>query len=714
MNRRYLRGISYVLLPILVAILIFSTIYLIIVVERDYTSKKEYFNSQSFFGNYAYNLQDIMNELIFAKEENYPINKLGDYSIYYSNSNSYLDLKDFYFLIIYEKKAITNVRNQEISSIEEIKEYIIEANSKYFNIEKGQTNSNVDIFEEYVQDYGYFVGFNVPYYTIENSTDIIQDEYIHNEAQEELYIIPGSDDVYSNIDINERVYKRAYLKDFQVYTSYKEEFKEGNSKALMFYYLENIKTYENIIYLLIPISIILILIICIFLVNSIGYNKENDKIELADFDKIPIEVLVILFAVVFVFSIIILDEMDLKIENIQNLISMFSSFYILNFAILEVILVTIIKRIKAKSFIKTSFIGKLLIKIWNLIKKCFKFFLNFIKNLRRRIVYNVSTARILIIILIYFILNSLLIAVFSFGGFIVALIIFGFTLYQILLRIESFKQMEQGLKNIYEGNNKEKLNKEKVTPEFRQAVEYINDISKGFENAVTESLKSERLKTELITNVSHDIKTPLTSIINYVDLLKEEEIENEKAKEYIGILDTKSQRLKKLIEDLVEASKASSGNVNLKFEKIGIIELIKQALGEFEDKFKDKKLEIIKEFPKKELKVKADSRYMYRIIENLFSNIAKYALDNSRVYVDVKEVNGKIKIEIKNISKERLNISEEELMQRFVRGDKARTTEGSGLGLSIARSLAKLQGGNLECKIDGDLFKVEIEFNLTV
>ena len=248
--------------------------------------------------------------------------------------------------------------------------------------------------------------------------------------------------------------------------------------------------------------------------------------------------------------------------------------------------------------------------------------------------------------------------------------------------------------------------------EFKNVVEYINDISNGFENAIQEGVKSERLKTELITNVSHDIKTPLTSIINYVDLLKKEEIDNSKIKEYIEILDSKSQRLKKLTEDLVEASKASSGNVKLNIEKINIGELIKQTTGEFEDRFNDKKLEIITAIPEGIVYISADNRYMYRVIENLFSNISKYALENSRVYIDVVRDGGKVKISIKNISRERLNISADELMQRFVRGDKSRTTEGSGLGLAIARSLTELQKGNLDCKIDGDLFKVEITFDI--
>ena len=279
---------------------------------------------------------------------------------------------------------------------------------------------------------------------------------------------------------------------------------------------------------------------------------------------------------------------------------------------------------------------------------------------------------------------------------------------------------QDALKDIYEGKNDVKLEGEELKGALKEMTIYVNDIASGFSNAIQESLKSERLKTELITNVSHDIKTPLTSIINYVDLLKKENIQNEKAKEYIKILDQKSQRLKKLTEDLVEASKVSSGNVKLNIESINIKELFNQTIGEFKDRFEAKDLKIEVQMPSEDIKIKADSRYLYRIIENLFSNITKYALDSSRVYIDVVENNKKkdkdsgnnkyVNISIKNISKDKLNISSDELMQRFVRGDKSRYTEGSGLGLSIAKSLTEIQGGKFEIIIDGDLFKVEIDW----
>ena len=243
---------------------------------------------------------------------------------------------------------------------------------------------------------------------------------------------------------------------------------------------------------------------------------------------------------------------------------------------------------------------------------------------------------------------------------------------------------------------------------------YIDDIAGGLSNAIEQSLKSERLKTELITNVSHDIKTPLTSIINYVDLLKKEKMPNEKATEYLMILDNKSQRLKKLTEDLVEASKASSGNIKLNKEKLNVKELVQQVSGEFEDRFKERNLEEITTFPEQDVYIKADGRYMCRILENVYSNVAKYAMENTKVYLDVVKNQHTVVIQMKNISKQELNISADELMQRFVRGETSRNTEGSGLGLSIASSLTELQGGKFHIYLDGDLFKVTIGFEMLV
>ena len=248
--------------------------------------------------------------------------------------------------------------------------------------------------------------------------------------------------------------------------------------------------------------------------------------------------------------------------------------------------------------------------------------------------------------------------------------------------------------------------------DIKRHAENINRINDGIAAAVQEQMKSERFKTELITNVSHDIKTPLTSIINYVDLLEKEDIENNNAKEYIEVISRQSARLKKLIVDLIEASKASTGNTAVDFSEFEIGILLSQAMGEYSERFNNANLELVLNKPEEPITVVADSRLMWRVFDNVLNNISKYAQPHTRVYIDAVKKGKTAEIFFKNISKEQLNISGDELMERFVRGDSSRNTEGSGLGLSIAKSLAELQKGSFEIDIDGDLFKVTLTLPL--
>ena len=244
----------------------------------------------------------------------------------------------------------------------------------------------------------------------------------------------------------------------------------------------------------------------------------------------------------------------------------------------------------------------------------------------------------------------------------------------------------------------------------RQMAAAVNDLGDGLRHALQEQMKSERMKADLITNVSHDLKTPLTSIINYVDLLKREELHNEKANEYLEVLDQKSQRLKQLTEDLVEASRASSGNVVLDIRRIDVKELLMQTSGEFVERFEARGLQLVENFPQNPQYVDADGRRLWRIIENLFRNVEKYAMPHTRVYLDLINDGDRVAFSLKNISENPLNISPEELTERFTRGDESRSTEGSGLGLSIAKDLTEIQQGIFEIYLDGDLFKVTVSF----
>ena len=241
---------------------------------------------------------------------------------------------------------------------------------------------------------------------------------------------------------------------------------------------------------------------------------------------------------------------------------------------------------------------------------------------------------------------------------------------------------------------------------------YSYSISRGLKAAVTEQVKAERLKTDLITNVSHDLKTPLTSIISYVDLLKRENIENPRVQEYITVLEQKSSRLKNLTEDLVEASKASSGNITLDLIPIHYTEILQQSLGEFEDKLAARSLQVLTILPQEDIMILADGRQLFRVLENLLNNCCKYALLGSRIYIELQKDEELATFTMKNISEAPLNVSPEELTERFVRGDVSRSTEGSGLGLSIAKSLTKLMNGKMKIEIDGDLYKVSLSFPL--
>lgn len=275
-----------------------------------------------------------------------------------------------------------------------------------------------------------------------------------------------------------------------------------------------------------------------------------------------------------------------------------------------------------------------------------------------------------------------------------------------------WKRLRMGTREIIGGNPEHHIDNKLMPPDLKSHAAELNNLGQTISAAVEERLKSERFRAELITNVSHDLKTPLTSIINYVDLLKKEDIPNPTAQEYIEVLDRKSQRLKKLTEDLVEASKASTGALTVERELLDAAQLIRQAVGEYEEKLTGAGLTAVVTLPEEPLRIRADGRHVWRVLDNLLGNCVKYALTGTRVYVDAAARGQRVVITVKNISRQSLNVPAEQLMERFVRGDESRTTAGSGLGLSIARSLTELQDGTFLLEIDGDLFKAIVEFPL--
>lgn len=277
----------------------------------------------------------------------------------------------------------------------------------------------------------------------------------------------------------------------------------------------------------------------------------------------------------------------------------------------------------------------------------------------------------------------------------------------------NLRALQKGGEKLANGDFSSPIDTKYLIGDFKRYGQELNDVQSGLEQAVQEQMKADHLKTELITNVSHDIKTPLTSIVNYVDLLKKEDIPSPEAREYIAVLDRQSHRLKKLTEDLVEASKASSGVLNVDLQPTDVNVLFSQIEGEYQERLAACQLTLVTQPPAPGTVIRADSRLLSRVMDNLVSNICKYALPSTRVYVVSTLSREAVTISFKNVSRDELNISPDELMERFVRGDASRHTEGSGLGLSIARSLVQLQGGRFDLAIDADLFRADITFPLS-
>lgn len=367
---------------------------------------------------------------------------------------------------------------------------------------------------------------------------------------------------------------------------------------------------------------------------------------------------------------------------------------------------SLVRRMKARTVWKNSILYALLKGLAGFLKGLNEFYHALLLGMR-------SVVRTAGGYFLYILINGFLFILISAAGVLPLLLWFLFNgaVGLWLLRESAHRELVlNGVRNIASGELNQQIPTEKLKGDNKLLAEAVNGIGEGLSNAVEASMKNERLKTDLITNVSHDIKTPLTSIINYVDLIKREDIQDEKIQGYIEVLDRKSQRLKHLTEDLVEASKISSGNIRLELVKINFQELINQTVGEFSEKFSAKNLEAILSLPEDPVMIMADGRRIWRIVENLFNNVAKYAMPNSRVYVDLKVQEADAVFSIKNMSEKPLNIQADELTERFIRGDVSRNTEGSGLGLSIAKDLTKLQGGTFEIYLDGDLFRVTVRF----
>lgn len=361
---------------------------------------------------------------------------------------------------------------------------------------------------------------------------------------------------------------------------------------------------------------------------------------------------------------------------------------------------------KAGTVLRSALIGRIARFLWRIVRAIFRALLHTLARLP--LVWKTALVGLVIAgaeFLLY--INDFYRV--RYGVFLMMKII---ELLAVLYIAVSLRTLQKGGEKLAGGDFSSPIDTRYLIGDFKRYGQELNDVQGGLEQAVQEQMKAEHLKTELITNVSHDIKTPLTSIVNYVDLLKKEDMPSPAAREYIAVLDRQSHRLKKLTEDLVEASKASSGALNVELQPTDVNVLLSQIEGEYQERLAACHLTLVTQPPAPGTMIQADSRLLSRVMDNLVSNVCKYAMENTRVYVTAAVRDGQAVISFKNVSRDELNISPDELMERFVRGDASRHSEGSGLGLSIARSLVQLQGGTFALSIDADLFRADIVFPL--
>lgn len=579
-----------------------------------------------------------------------------------------------------------------VKSKDEIKSSILESKLSQY------CGNVVEIYEfhEEIED---FCNENGIYATLEDENGEILysnyngQKYIAKYGYLTTYFLSESDELELEADTKQLIKVTVYAG---------ENFKMTQSLMLRVKTAGTVYTLRYAVYFIGILSIILFIMTFCFLCASAGRRKDG-SLQLNRFDKIPFDIVILIN---FILTFILFDITETN-HGYAYYVLLAVSAVILYFSYFSAFL-SMVTRIKKKTIIKNNVIYIVLAFIYKRIKKLFSFLWYIIKNLT---IVKKTVLGLAAVVAAVFLAGIMGMGFYSSGlfAFLLLIIIALMMIFAVYISI-CLQKIKMGGELMSQGNFETKIDSEKMLPDFVEFCGYLNNINSAVQNAVEEKIRSERLKTELITNVSHDIKTPLTSIINYVDLIKKENVENEKVTEYISVLDRQSARLKKLIEDLVEASKASTGNLSVELTKCEPAVLLTQTLGEFDEKLKNAGLTPVLTCPENPLYIMADGRHLWRVFENLTANICKYSLSGTRVYLEIYEDSDNVCITFKNISKNELNISGEELTERFVRGDSSRNTEGSGLGLSIAKNLTDLQGGKLSIDIDGDLFKATVIF----
>ncbi|MBQ1757739.1 MAG: HAMP domain-containing histidine kinase, partial [Erysipelotrichaceae bacterium] len=498
--------------------------------------------------------------------------------------------------------------------------------------------------------------------------------------------------------INADDFAQKHVVRFMVYDPLvtEDEFLKGQRNHT--YFSDNI----NKVLITTAVAFVLAILDLVWILYSSGYDVHYEGLHMNWFDRIPLDLLTIGIGTYEFSMMLVAREVFNIVESYYvDMVGVFTSlsmqlpFYAVAIAAgLGILawLITVVKRLKYGNgeVYKNTIIYRAVKWIWDIL-------------VNLKLIWKFALGAFIVMMILMFSLEE--------NNEFLAVTVSGLAMLYMAWWFISASRVKTAAERIAAGDVDYELNTKWMPYDIRKHYEELTSLQDGLKVAVEKQMRSEHLKTDLITNVSHDIKTPLTSIINYVDLLQKEHTPEEEEK-YLEVLSRQSNRLKKLTEDLIEASKASTGNISMELTSIDVKEILEQSLAEYKEKFDANGLEIITDIKDEDIKVRADGNLLWRILNNLYSNINKYAMANTRVYIDVSREDDNALISIKNISREQLNISADELMERFVRGDSSRHTEGSGLGLNIASSLAEIQKGSLKLSVDGDLFKTELRMPL--
>jgi signal transduction histidine kinase len=583
------------------------------------------------------------------------------------------------------------VKKQYTKTLEDVRKELVARNTKDYEAVKKSVENNKNV-KYYMWDNN-----NKIYTNIKGVEDVT--EYVRDKALFSIFF-PSSINSRSDLASINSLFTDKNLKGYVIIP---------NESAGYSYYQDNYRNYNSLRIRTISLFVLAILLLAagVYILKLIEKKMPDAFTYIDKFKalclKFPVDVR---FIILFVYTLIILDtrHIEISVFNLPGRAAIKAYFLTIVYILFVYICLPDIKAIfkdtkKLEEYWQQSLTLKLRGKLAEGIKN---------KGLFYRIMIS---AAISVSLGAFIIIAALAITDADEGAVLFTIFLYILILFIYLIR--KAKHLDKIIKatdEIASGNLNYTLN-DKGHSLLSRMARNINNLQEGVKKSVESQLKSDRLKSELITNVSHDLKTPLTSIINYVDLLKRENLSPEEMRDYIGVLDRKTQRLKVLIEDLFEASKMASGSVELNLEKVDTAQLLNQALAEFEEKIQASNLIFKVNIPHSKVYANLDGKKTWRVFENLIGNILKYSQQNTRVYINLYETENKVTITMKNISAYELDFDVEEIYERFKRGDASRHTEGSGLGLAIAKSIVDLQGGALNIEIDGDLFKVTVEFN---